>query len=135
MIFGTTTLAHVHVVLSLIAILSGLVVVFGLLGSKRLDSWTAVFLFTTVLTSVTGFLFPFHKFLPSHGVGIISLAVLAVAIPARYVFHLAGGWRRTYVITATAALYRFRLGGAVIHEGANRISPKSRTCNRQSVDS
>lgn len=105
MIFGTTTLAHVHVVLSLIAILSGLVVVFGLLGSKRLDSWTAVFLFTTVLTSGTGFLFPFHKFLPSHGVGIISLAVLAVAIPARYVFHLAGGWRRTYVITATAALY------------------------------
>jgi hypothetical protein len=54
---------------------------------------------------VTGFMFPFHKFLPSHGGGIVSLIVLALAIPARYVFHLAGGWRRTYVITATAALY------------------------------
>jgi len=49
------------------------VVVFGLLGGKRLDGWTALFLVTTVLTSVTGFLFPFHKFLPSHGVGIVSL--------------------------------------------------------------
>jgi hypothetical protein len=105
MIFGATTLAHVHVVISLIGILSGFVVVFGLIGSKRLNAWTAVFLTTTVLTSVTGFLFPFHKFLPSHGVGIVSLIVLALAIPARYVFHLAGGWRRTYVITATAALY------------------------------
>jgi hypothetical protein len=105
MIFGATTFAHVHVVISLIGILSGFVVIFGLLGSKRLDTWTAVFLSTTVLTSVTGFLFPFHKFLPSHGVGIVSLIVLALAIPARYVFHLAGGWRRTYVITATTALY------------------------------
>lgn len=105
MLFGSTTLAHVHVVISLIGILSGLVVVFGLIGSKRLDAWTAIFLTTTVLTSVTGFLFPFHKFLPSHAIGIISLVVLALAIPARYVFHLAGGWRRTYVITATAALY------------------------------
>jgi hypothetical protein len=105
MIFGATTFAHVHVVISLIGILSGFVVVFGLIGSKRLDAWTAVFLTTTVLTSVTGLLFPFHKFLPSHGVGIVSLVVLAIAIPARYIFHLAGGWRRTYVITATMALY------------------------------
>jgi hypothetical protein len=105
MIFGATTFAHVHVVLSLIGILSGFVVVFGLIGSKRLDAWTTVFLTTTVLTTVTGFLFPFHKFLPSHGVGIVSLIVLALAIPARYVLHLAGGWRRTYAITATTALY------------------------------
>jgi len=60
---------------------------------------------TTVLTSVTGFLFPFHKFLPSHAVGIVSLLVLAVTIPALYVFHLAGPWRRTYVIGAVIALY------------------------------
>jgi hypothetical protein len=105
MIFGATTFAHVHVVISLIGILSGFVVVFGLIGSNWLDAWTAVFLTTTVLTSVTGFLFPFHKFLPSHGVGIVSLIVLALAIPARYVFDLSGGWRRTYVITATLALY------------------------------
>ena len=73
MILGMTTFIFVHVVLSLIGILSGFVVVFGLLAAKRLDAWTALFLVTTVLTSVTGFLFQFHKFLPSHGVGIVSL--------------------------------------------------------------
>lgn len=105
MILGMTTFTFVHVVLSLIGILSGLVVVFGLLGGKRLDGWTALFLVTTVLTSVTGFLFPFHKFLPSHGVGIVSMVVLAIAIFARYVRQLAGGWRRGYAISAVIALY------------------------------
>jgi hypothetical protein len=105
MIFGMTTLTFVHVVLSLIGIFSGFVVVFGLLTAKRLDGWTALFLVTTVATSVTGFLFPFHKFLPSHGVGIVSLIVLAIAAFARYTRRLAGAWRRTYVITAVIALY------------------------------
>jgi hypothetical protein len=105
MIFGMTTLTFVHVVLSLIGIFSGFVVVFGLLTAKRLDGWTALFLVTTVATSVTGFLFPFHTFLPSHGVGIVSLIVLAMAIFARYVRRLAGAWRRTYAITAVLALY------------------------------
>jgi hypothetical protein len=105
MIFGMTTLTFVHVLLSLAGIFSGFVVVFGLLASKRLDGWTALFLASTVLTSVTGFLFPFHGFLPSHGVGIISLIVLAIASFARYGRHLAGSWRRTYVITAVIALY------------------------------
>jgi hypothetical protein len=54
---------------------------------------------------VTGFLFPFHRFLPSHGVGIVSLLVLAVAVLARYAFHLAGAWGRTYAISAMIALY------------------------------
>ena len=105
MVFGLTTFTFVHVVLSLIGIFSGFVVFFGLLAGNRLDGWTAIFLVTTVLTSVTGFFFPFHAFLPSHGVGIISLLVLAVAIFARYSRHLAGGWRRTYAITAMIALY------------------------------
>src|SRR6202158_1505135 len=105
MIFGMTTFTFVHVVLSLIGIFSGLIVMFGLFAAKRLDGWTALFLVTTVLTSVTGFFFPFHGFLPSHGVGIISLLVLAVAIFARYGRHLAGAWRRTYAITAMIALY------------------------------
>jgi len=107
MILGmtTSTFTLVHVVLSLVGIASGLVVVFGLLAGKRLDGWTALFLVTTVATSVTGFGFPFDHLLPSHKVGIISLPVLAVAILARYAFHLAGGWRRIYVISAVTALY------------------------------
>jgi hypothetical protein len=82
-----------------------LIVVYGMLSGKRLDGWTAIFLTTTVLTSVTGFLFPIEHLLPSHKVGIISLIVLAFAILGRYAFHLAGGWRRTYVICAVIALY------------------------------
>jgi polyferredoxin len=105
MIFGMTLLTFVHVLLSLIGIGSGFVVLFGLLTSRRLNGWTALFLVTTVLTSVTGFLFPFHRFLPSHGVGVISLIVLAVAIFARYTRQLAGAWRRSYVICAMTALY------------------------------
>ena len=94
-----------HVVLSLVGILSGFVVMAGFLTAKRSNGWTALFLTTTALTSVTGFLFPFHKFLPSHAVGIVSLLVLAVTIPALYVFHLAGPWRRIYVIGAVISLY------------------------------
>jgi hypothetical protein len=105
MIFGMSTFTFVHVVLSLIGIFSGFVVVYGLFAADRLNGWTALFLVTTLLTSVTGFLFPFHKFLPSHGVGSVSLMVLAVAIFARYMRQLAGAWRRIYVITAMIALY------------------------------
>ena len=105
MILGMTTFTFVHVVLSLIGIFAGVIVMFGMFAAKRLDGWMAIFLTSTVATSVTGFLFPFHRFLPSHGVGIVSLVVLAVAILARYSFHLTGGWRRTYVVTAMIGLY------------------------------
>lgn len=107
MILGmsTTTYTFLHVLISLIGIGSGLVVMFGFITGKRLDTLTAVFLTTTVLTSVTGFGFPFDHLLPSHKLGIISLVVLAIAIPARYVFHLAGSWRWIYVVGASMALY------------------------------
>jgi hypothetical protein len=107
MVFGMTlaTYTLAHVVISLVGIASGLVVLFGLLGGKRLVGWTGLFLATTVATSVTGFGFPVDHFLPSHGVGILSLIVLAVAIAALYAFHLAGPWRRIYVIGAVVALY------------------------------
>ena len=95
-----------HVVLSLFGIFSGFIVIFGLFAAKRLDGWTAIFLVSTVATSVTGFLFPFHRFLPSHGVGIVSLLVLAVTVLVRYAFHLAGAWRRTYVFSAMRWLRR-----------------------------
>lgn len=100
-----STFTTVHVAISLIGIVSGFVVLYGLLVGKRLDSWTGLFLFTTVLTSVTGFGFPFDHLLPSHIVGILSLVVLAIAILARYALHLAGAWRAVYVICASVALY------------------------------
>ena len=98
---GTFTL--IHVLISLVGIASGIVVMCGFLANRRHDGWTAVFLFTTVLTSVTGFLFPFKAVTPGIKLGIISLAVLALAIVTRYLRHLA--WRKTYVIAASTALY------------------------------
>jgi hypothetical protein len=100
-----TTFTFVHVALSLVGILSGIVVLIGLLAAKRLDGWTALFLATTVATSATGFGFPFTHLLPSHIIGVISLALLAVAILARYALRLAGAWRWIYVVTAMIALY------------------------------
>jgi hypothetical protein len=104
MIFGMTRLAFPHVAISLLAILCGMAVLLGLPGSKRLDAWTAFFLATTVLISVTG-CFPFHKLLPSHMIGAISLFVLAIAIIARYCKQMAGCWRNIYVISAMMAFY------------------------------
>jgi hypothetical protein len=99
------TLTDVHVAISLVAILSGLIVLFGLLTGRRFDHWTSFFLLTTVATSVSGFFFPFHGITPGIMGGIISLVVLAIAIFARYPRKLAGAWRWLYVITAMIALY------------------------------
>jgi hypothetical protein len=107
MILGMSisTFTLVHVALSLIGIFAGLVVLFGMFSSNRLAGWTALFLATTVLTSVTGFPFPRDHILPSHIVGIISLVVLAIAIFALYASHLVGYWRWIYVASAVLALY------------------------------
>ena len=105
MSFNLDTYTLVHVLISLAGIFSGLVVMVGVLAGRRLDKTTAIFLGTTVLTSLTGYGFPFGHLLPSHIVGAISLAVLAVAIYARYGRHLTGHWRAAYVICAVAALY------------------------------
>jgi hypothetical protein len=100
---GTFTL--LHVIISLIAIASGLIVLFGMLASRRLPGWTALFLLTTILTIATGFLFPIHGFTPALGLGTISLLVLAVALVALYGKHLSGAWRWIYVVMAVAALW------------------------------
>jgi hypothetical protein len=94
-----------HVVVSLIGIVTGIVVLFAMLGASRQPALTAVFLAATVLTSVTGFFLPAEHLMPSHVVGIISLVVLAIAIIALYLYRLAGAWRWIYVVTAVAALY------------------------------
>jgi hypothetical protein len=94
-----------HVAISLIGIVSGIVVLVAMLGGRAPAGWTAVFLATTVLTSATGFLFPSTGFTPAQGVGILSLILLAIALFALYGGHLAGVWRWIYVLTAVASLY------------------------------
>ena len=105
MIFGFTTFVFIHVLISLVGIFAGFVVLFGWLAGQRRDNWTATFLLTTVATSATGFFLPADHFMPSHAVGILSLIVLALAYFALYGGKLGGGWRRTFVITATLAQY------------------------------
>jgi len=100
-----STFTLVHVVISLIGIVSGFMVMFGLFGSHRLPVMTALFLLTTILTSVTGFLFPVTQLLPSHMIGIVSLILLAIACIALYVMKLSGAWRWIYTLTALIALY------------------------------
>jgi hypothetical protein len=99
------TLLTIHVALSLIGIVSGLVVFYEMLVGKQSGGWTALFLITTILTSVTGFPLPPFGFDPPRAVGVLSLVLLAVAVVALYVFKLAGAWRWLYVITALAALW------------------------------
>jgi hypothetical protein len=95
----------IHTLISLVAIFTGFVVVFGLLAGKRLDGWTKWFLVTAVATTITGFFFPFHGFTPAIGLGIISLPFLALTIFALYSKRLAGPWRWIYVIGAVICLY------------------------------
>jgi hypothetical protein len=96
---------EIHIALSLIGIVSGLIVLYGLLNAIAFHGWTALFLATTILTSVTGFPIPPFGFDPPRAVGTLSLALLAIAVCAFYAFHHAGTWRWVYVVTATAALY------------------------------
>lgn len=105
MIFDLPMFTLVHVVISVVGIVAGLVVVGGLMAGARLDGWAALFLVTTILTSVSGFGFPSAAVSPAHVVGALSLAALAGCLAARYWKRLQGGWRATFVVTAVAALY------------------------------
>lgn len=105
MIFNLTTFTLIHVVLSLFGIFAGLVVAGGLVAGVRLDGWTGLFLVTTALTNITGFGFPFVGFLPSHGVGVISLLILPFVFVARYRKQLTGAWRGVYVVGSVLVLY------------------------------
>ena len=95
----------IHVVISLLGILSGFLVIYGMLNADPMNAWTEFFLWTTVLTSVTGFGFPFQRLLPSHVIGLLSLAILAVALYAMYGRRLGGAWKRVYMTCAMLALY------------------------------
>src|SRR5258707_2351106 len=110
MILGVSlpTFVTVHVIISLIAIVAGIIVMFGLLTSNSMPGLTAIFLLFTILTSATGFLIPpllSEKLLPSHMVGALSLVLVAIACIALYGMKLSGAWRWIYAVTAMIALY------------------------------
>jgi len=105
MILGRPTLVFIHVLISLLGIASVFVILAGFLGDKRRDGANAFFLVTTILTSLSGFILPAHKILPSHILGALSVLALAIACLARYSKKMQGGWRKTYVITAMISFY------------------------------
>jgi hypothetical protein len=107
MVFGLSLSAftQLHVAISLVAIVTGLIALLGMVASRSLPVWTAIFLLLTVLTSATGFLFPIGGLTPALVVGVISILLLAATLLARYGRRMRGAWRWIYVVTATAALY------------------------------
>jgi hypothetical protein len=107
MIFGMSValFTTLHVIISLVAILAGFVVVFGLLQNRRPGLSAAIYLVLIALTSLTGYPIPPLGFDPPRIVGTISLVVIVMAIAALYVFRLNGVWRGIYVAAAVAALY------------------------------
>ena len=107
MILGMSiaTFTILHVIICLIGLIAGLVVVFGMFSSKRMTGWTALFLVSTILISVTGFMFPIHGFTPALGTGVVSMVILIAAVAGLYFFKLGGAWRWIYVACAVAALY------------------------------
>ncbi|MBY0504491.1 MAG: hypothetical protein K2X03_11305 [Bryobacteraceae bacterium] len=107
------TFTQVHVLLSLIGIAAGFVATVGWIGGRTMETWTRIFLTSTILTSVTGFGFPFSGILPGHIFGVVSLIVLPVALAARYKYRLQGRWQRTFVICSVFALYLNSFVGVV----------------------
>src|SRR5476649_2252820 len=107
MIIGLSiaTFTILHVIITLIAIATGFIVMFGMVCSKKMSGWSAIFWLTTLLTSVTGFMFPIHGFTPALGVGGFAMVVPAIGLLARYVKRYAGSWRWIYVVTAVISLY------------------------------
>ena len=100
-----STFTVVHVLISLLGIVSGLVVMYGLLTANRLERWTTLFLVSTAATNITGFLFPFKGVTPGIVIGVLSLILLAVAVIGRYALNLNGAWRPIYIVAASVALY------------------------------
>jgi hypothetical protein len=104
-LFSLSVYTTIHVIISLVAIAAGAVVVYGLIAGQRLDGWAFIFLLFTILTSLTGFGFPFEKVTPGIVVGVLSMILLLFAVLAFYTFRLGGAWRWIYVVTAMAALW------------------------------
>jgi hypothetical protein len=104
---------QIHVAISLIALVAGLIALYGWINNKNWNGWTAVFFATIILTSVTGFPLPLFGLDPTRMVGILSLILLAMAVLGIYVFRISGPWRWIFIITATAALWLDALVGVI----------------------
>ena len=105
MFFGISAMQSLHVLISFAAIGAGFWVLAGLLSARRMPTATAVFLATTTITTLTGFLLPITGFTPAVGTGIVSTLVLIVTLWARYGVKMRGRWRGAYVIGAVVSLY------------------------------
>jgi hypothetical protein len=114
-----------HTLLSLVAILAGIFVMSMLVKNRRPDVWTLVFLVTMIATDVTGFLLPAPKLLPSHITGIISLALIALALLAHYRFHFSGAWRSIYAVGRGLSQF-LRARDAAFPEGAGAACPRAK---------
>jgi hypothetical protein len=124
-ILGLSPFGFVHTALSLLAVVSGLIVVVGLLAAKRLDAWTAVYLTSALATTVTGFGFPGSFGVPQY-VGMVALAFLVVAGLARYAFRLRGVWRPIYAFAAVLGVWSlvfFVVGEAFLRTPLNALAP------------
>lgn len=110
---STSTFTLIHMVISLAAIGSGVVVILGMLTRRQFPGWTQIYFTASILTVVTGFSFPFDRLLRSHVLGLLSLLVVTIALFARNVFGLDGRWRAVYVVTFAASLY-FNCVAAVV---------------------
>jgi len=76
------------------------------LANQHRAGTVAIFLWSTLATTVTGFLFfPLKPFTGAHVFGILTLLILPPAMLGLYQRELAGGWRRVYVIGSVVALY------------------------------
>lgn len=107
MILGMPTVDFtlLHVIISVVAIVSGLIVLGGMYGAQRLPGWTALFLLTTALTSITGFFFPNAKITPGQVFGALTLVVMVPTLVALYGFQLRSAWRWIYAGGAVIVLY------------------------------
>jgi hypothetical protein len=105
MILGMTPFLSLHVLISLVAIFTGLIVLYGLLTNQPLKAWTHTFVITTIATSLTGLGLPYDHITPAVAFSILSLIILTFTVLGLYVKHLAGAWRWIYIVSAVIALY------------------------------
>lgn len=104
---GLAVFTAAHVVVSCLALATGLVVSMRMLRHEALGAWPRNFFVLSFASSTSGFFFPISDLKPSHLIGIFSLLVLGPTLRGYYVAHQHGAWRAIYragVIVSTYLL-------------------------------